>query len=103
MSSSRKKTTRVLGIAPSSRGFGFALMDDAKTLVDWGVKVVKGDKNVRSLARIADPADQYEPTVIVLEEGSSFCWKLHLAFEEPAHPNGAKSLTRCDSSPSHSG
>ena len=61
---------RVLGIAPSSRGFGFALMEGENTLVDWGVKAVKGgDKNARSLSNAANLIAHYEPNVIIIEDG----------------------------------
>ena len=64
----RSKYVRVLGIAPSSRGFGFALMEGENTLVYWGVKAVKGDKNARSLANVANLLAHYEPNVIALED-----------------------------------
>ena len=62
------KHIRVLGIAPSSRGFGFALMEGKNSLVDWGVKTVKGDKNARSLSKLADLVSHYQPNVIALED-----------------------------------
>lgn len=62
------KNIRVLGIAPSSRGFGFALMEGENTLVDWGVKPVKsGDKNARSLSNFGNLITHYRPNVIVVE------------------------------------
>ena len=65
------KNVRVLGIAPSTRGVGFAVMEGTNTLVDWGVKTVKGDKNARSLSYVADLVTQYEPNVIALEDAWS--------------------------------
>jgi hypothetical protein len=62
---------RVLGIAPSSRGFGFALMEGDNVLVDWGVKRVKGDKNARSLSNVANLIEHYKPNAIVLENTRS--------------------------------
>ena len=35
---------RILAIAPSFRGFGYAVLEDNDTLVDWGVKTVQGNK-----------------------------------------------------------
>ena len=46
------KYPRILAIAPSTRGFGFAIVEGLNTLVDWGVKNVEGDKNAGSLARV---------------------------------------------------
>ena len=62
------ETVRVLGIAPSSRGFGFALFEGEHSLVDWGVKGVKGDKNARSLSNVANLVARYNPNVSSLED-----------------------------------
>jgi len=59
---------RILGIAPSSRGFGFALVEGLNTLVDWGVKSVQGDKNLGTAAKVAEMIAHYAPDVIVLED-----------------------------------
>jgi Holliday junction resolvasome RuvABC endonuclease subunit len=61
---------RVLGIAPSSRGFGFAILE-GDGLVDWGVKSVRGDKNPQSLAKVKELITFYAPQVIILENASS--------------------------------
>ena len=60
----------VLGLAPSARGVGFALMEGPNTLLDWGIKTVKGDKNARCLSKVADLITHYEPNVIALEDAS---------------------------------
>lgn len=67
MKSPRSNPIRVLGIAPSTRGFGFALMEGENNLVDWGVKTVKGDKNARCLSNVANLIAHYKPSVIALE------------------------------------
>jgi len=61
------KYPRILAIAPSTRGFGFALLEGPNTLVDWGVKSVEGDKNAGSIARVKAMIAHYEPDVLVLE------------------------------------
>ena len=80
------KNVRVLGLAPSSRGIGFALMEGKNTLVDWGVKSVKGEKNLRSLSKVADLITLYEPNVIALEDtrsqGSRRCSRIQALFQE---------------------
>ena len=63
----RKKQPRILSIAPTTRGFGFAVLEEDK-LVDWGVKVVKGNKNTMSLVRIEELIDHYHPEIMVLED-----------------------------------
>jgi Holliday junction resolvasome RuvABC endonuclease subunit len=63
----RAKHMLVLGIAPSSRGFGFAVIEGENTLVNWGVKSVKsGDKNARSLSNAGNLMAQYQPDVIAI-------------------------------------
>jgi RNase H-fold protein (predicted Holliday junction resolvase) len=52
---------RVLAIDPSTRGFGYAVIEGRESLIDWGVKETKTDKNRRSLELIADLIEQYEP------------------------------------------
>lgn len=61
----------VLGIAPSSRGFGFAVMCKRNVLVDWGVKPVSsGNKNEQCLARLAELIKNYQPDAIAVENCS---------------------------------
>jgi Holliday junction resolvasome RuvABC endonuclease subunit len=68
MNSLRPNNIRVLAIAPSSRGFGFAVLEGPDTLSDWGVKVAHHDKNAHALAQVKDILDHYAPSVIVLED-----------------------------------
>lgn len=59
----------MIGVAPSSRGFGFAVMREGNVLVDWGVKSVSsGDKNERCLARLAELIEDYRPAAIAMED-----------------------------------
>ena len=61
---------RILAIAPSTRGFGFALLEGLDTLVDWGVKSVEGDKNSQSLVKVKELIVRYQPDLIVLQDTS---------------------------------
>ena len=61
---------RVLAIAPSTRGFGFAVLEGQETLVDWGVKSVKKEKNTRCVAKVEELIAHYQPGLIVLEDSS---------------------------------
>lgn len=65
------KHIRILAIAPSTRGFGFAVLEGQETLVDWGVKSVNGDKNTRCLAKVEELIAHYQPGVIVLQDNSA--------------------------------
>ncbi len=64
------KYPRILGIAPSTRGFGFALVEGLNTLVDWGVKSVTGDKNTGCMAQVEKMIAHYQPDVLTLEDTS---------------------------------
>jgi Holliday junction resolvasome RuvABC endonuclease subunit len=68
MSSAYTKDIRLLAIDPSTRGFGFAVLEGPNRLIDWGVKETKTDKKNRSLKFMADLIDQYQPSVIVVED-----------------------------------
>lgn len=65
------KYFRILAIAPSSRGFGFAVLEDQEKLVDWGVKSIKGNKNTGSIAKVEEMIAHYQSGVIVLEDHSA--------------------------------
>jgi Holliday junction resolvasome RuvABC endonuclease subunit len=71
MNKIQPKYFRILAIAPSTRGFGFAVLEGQETLVDWGVKTVKGDKNAQSLAKVEKLIAHYQPGVLALEDVSA--------------------------------
>src|SRR5258708_22456161 len=70
----------VLAIDPSTRGFGFAVLEGPNRLIDWGVKETKKEKNARTLKLIDDLIDVYLPSVIVVEDyagkGSRRCRRI---------------------------
>src|SRR5215470_1493463 len=68
MSRAYTKAKRVLAIDPSTRGFGFAILEGPNRLIDWGVKETKTDKKRRSLQQIDDLIEQYQPNMIVVED-----------------------------------
>ena len=67
----KKVGIRILAIAPSSRGFGFVVLEGQETLVDWGVKSVKGNKNEGSLKKVEKLIAHYQPGVLVLQDTST--------------------------------
>jgi hypothetical protein len=48
MSRAYTKDIRVLAIDPSTRGFGFAILEGPNQLIDWGVKETRADKEQAS-------------------------------------------------------
>jgi hypothetical protein len=58
----------VFAVFPSTRGFGYAVFEGPKSLVDWGVKGVRGrQKNLASLTKVRELLAFYRPDVLVLE------------------------------------
>ena len=58
---------RVIAIAPSARGFGFAVLED-QAILECGNKGVKPDKNVHSLFKIEKLMKLFQPGVLVLQD-----------------------------------
>jgi len=72
MKKAEAKYPRLLAIAPSTRGFGFAVLEGQDTLVDWGVKRVEGNnKNTASLSKVEEIIAHYQPGVMILENTST--------------------------------
>src|SRR5207244_8155192 len=80
MSRAYTKDICVLAIDPSTRGFGFAVLEGPERLIDCGVKETKKNKNARTLKLIEDLIDRYQPSVIVVEDyagkGSRRCRRI---------------------------
>lgn len=71
-------TQYVLGLHPSSRGFGWILFEGPLSPFDWGAVDIRFNRNARALARIEEIMDKYQPEILALE-----------AFEgEEAHRSG---------------
>lgn len=64
----RARVMRILAVDPTSRGFGFAVMEGPDLLVDWGVVQARTDKNRQCLERIGAIMDRYRPHRIVIED-----------------------------------
>jgi hypothetical protein len=64
----RSSAELVLVFFPSSRGFGYVVFEGPKSLIDWGVKGVRGPhKNRASLAKVRELLTFYRPDVVVLD------------------------------------
>jgi Holliday junction resolvasome RuvABC endonuclease subunit len=68
MTAGRVNPKRVLALDPTSRGFGYAVLESPTTPVDWGGKVTRGDKQAASLSKVSELIRHYRPEVIVLED-----------------------------------
>lgn len=63
--------TRDLAIDPTSRGFGYAVIEDSERLIDWGIVHVRTDKLVGCLKRISGLIKFHQPTRLVTEDVSA--------------------------------
>ena len=59
---------RVIAIAPFTKGFGFIVMERQERLIDWGLKIIRVEKNRESLKRVADLIKRYSPDSVVIED-----------------------------------
>lgn len=67
MRSSQQSDHRILGIAPSKKGFGFAVIEARGLLVSWGVGRLYSWKREEFLQRLDALFDRYEITLLCLE------------------------------------
>jgi hypothetical protein len=69
---------RVLALYPTTRGFGFALLDHERRTIDWGLVGVRGsDKNVGTMEAMARVIVRTDPTLIVTEDTRPKASKRH--------------------------
>lgn len=57
----------VLGVHPSSRGFGWALFEGPLVPFDWGTVEIRANKNAAAIKRFAKLLDRYQPNVLAIE------------------------------------
>ena len=68
MSKQELNHKRVLALDFGTRGFGYAVMEGPHQLIDWGVREVRKNKNQRSLKKVEQLIDRYQPDALVLED-----------------------------------
>lgn len=62
----------VLAVFPSTKGFGFAVFEGPKSLVDWGVKHIRGKrKNAECLQKVRALLAFYHPDTLVVRSCAS--------------------------------
>ena len=65
---SKSQRLRVVGIQPSTRGFGFAVLEGPERLVDWGLREVAKPKHARCLREIGAMVARFRPDAVVFED-----------------------------------
>lgn len=58
---------RMLSLDPTSRGFGYAILEIPDLLIDWGVCQVRTDKKERVLRKVAALIHRFAPDIVVVE------------------------------------
>lgn len=61
---------RVLAIDPSTRGFGYAVMEANGRLVDWGTAALRTKQAKEFLSRVDHLINRYDPTCIAVEDNA---------------------------------
>lgn len=56
-----------LSIHPNTRGFGYALMNSPRELVDYGIVTIRPICNSRILKRVKKILEEFKPTLVILE------------------------------------
>lgn len=64
----RREDHRVFSIDPTSRGFGFAVLEGAATLIDWGTRDIGRADSSGALREIGALLEHYAPDVMVVED-----------------------------------
>ena len=68
MSQRNPRQYRPLAIALSGRGFGYAVIEGEKFLVEYGNTLVKGNKNRKCLVKMEKLIALYRPDALVLQD-----------------------------------
>ena len=71
MSERRYRLALTLGIAPTARGFGWAVFSGPLSLYDWGSVFVRSDKNLRCVKHFERMLDKLQPGFVVMEGPST--------------------------------
>ena len=71
MSQTQNDPTRIFALDPTTKGFGYAVLETPFRLVDWGLAYVLGEKESGAVARFEELLDQFRPDVVVLEDSAA--------------------------------
>lgn len=59
---------RILALDPSSRGFGFVVMEGPNELLDWGTREARRNKNPTCLKKTQVLLGRWMPSLVILED-----------------------------------
>lgn len=67
--SHRLAPDRVLAIDPTTKGFGFAVLEGPSRLIDWGVRrAMATNRNAAAVAAVVQLMRWYEPSTLTVED-----------------------------------
>ena len=67
MRQSISQSMRILAIDPFVSGLGFVVLEGSESLIDWGLRTVKGEKNLACLRIIESLIVHYNSSTLVVE------------------------------------
>lgn len=67
MIATHTKEKRVLAFDPTTKGFGFAVLEGPAMLIDWGVKKARGERNGGCIKQATELIRRYQPDVLIVE------------------------------------
>jgi RNase H-fold protein (predicted Holliday junction resolvase) len=62
------RPTRIIALDPTTKGFGYAILDLPLRLIAWGLAHISGEKRSGAVARFEALLDQFRPDAVVLED-----------------------------------
>src|SRR5215510_1841358 len=63
--------TRIFALDPTTKGFGYAVLETPFRLVDWGLAHISGEKESGAVARFEELLDQFRPDIVILEDAAA--------------------------------
>jgi Holliday junction resolvasome RuvABC endonuclease subunit len=86
MITTHTKEKRALAIDPTTKGFGFAVLEGPAMLIDWGVKHASGERNGGCLKQARELIRRYQPDVLIVEHtaarGAHRCSRVRQLIED---------------------
>ena len=85
---------RVLAIAPTSRGFGYVVMEGPRQLISYGNKTILRNKNARALVWVDKFIRLYQPNILMLPDVNAKDTHRAKRIKELHHRMGTLARTR---------
>jgi hypothetical protein len=67
MTHSHPQEARILSIDPIVPGIGFVVLEGPDNLIDWGIKLARGERDATCLRSVEALILRYKPNIIVVE------------------------------------